>query len=70
MKHQEKNYSIPTTSTPNHYVQRISATSVILLNLNTPTNLPPMGKEYICFKIDAKSAQAAKCVKYIIMTKC
>ena len=28
-----------------------------------------MGKEYICFKIDAKSAQAAKCVKYIIMTK-
>ena len=28
-----------------------------------------MGKEYMCFKIDAKSAQAAKCVKYIIMTK-
>ena len=40
-----------------------------LLNLNTPTNLPPVGKEYICFQIDGKSAHAAKCVKHRIITK-
>ena len=28
-----------------------------------------MGKEYICFQIEGKSAQAAKCVKTRIMTK-
>ena len=44
MKYQEKNYSTPTTSTTNHYAQHIGATSVSLLNLNTPTNLPPVGK--------------------------
>ena len=40
----EKNYSIPITSNPNHHAQRICDTSVSLLNLNTRTNLPPVGK--------------------------
>ena len=39
-----------------------------LLNLNTPTNLPPVGKG-IVFQNDGKSAQAAKCVKYRINNK-
>ena len=45
----KKNYSIPTTSTPNHHVQRITNTSVSISNLHTPTILPPIGKEYMCF---------------------
>ena len=44
VKHQEKNYRIPTTSTPNNRAQLIYATSVSLLNLNRPTNLPPVSK--------------------------
>ena len=44
VKHKEKNYSIPTTSTPNNHAQRIAATSASLLNLHTTTKLPPVGK--------------------------
>ena len=44
VKHKEKDYSIPTTKTPNHHAQCIADTSVSLLNLNTPTKLPPVGK--------------------------
>ena len=36
-----KNYSIPTTSTPNYYSQRIDTTSASILNLHTTTILPP-----------------------------
>ena len=43
--------------------------SVSLLNLNTPKTVPPVGKEYMCFHIDGKSYQAAKCVKSSIITK-
>ena len=68
-KPQRTNYIIPTTSTPNHYSQSIGATSVSLLNLNTPTKLLSVSKEYMCFQIDGKYAQVAKCVKYRIITK-
>ena len=44
VKHQEKIYSIPTTSTTNHHAQRIAAISTNLLNLHTTTKLPPVGK--------------------------
>ena len=39
-----------------------------LINLSTHTNLPPVGKEYMCFQIDVESSQASKCVKSRIMT--
>ena len=65
----KQNYSIPTISTPNHHSQRIASTSSSRLNLNTPTILPPVGKEYMCFQKDGKTAQAARCIKSRIMTK-
>ena len=43
-KKQEKNYRIPTTSTPNHCTQLFVTTSAIILNVHTPTILPPVGK--------------------------
>ena len=62
-------HSIPTTSTPNHHAQRIAATSVNLLNLHTTTTLSPVGKEYMCFQKNGKTAQAAKCIKSRMITK-
>ena len=40
-----------------------------LLNLNTTAKLPPEGKEYMCFHIGGKSAQADNCVNSNIITK-
>ena len=69
VRKQETNHSIPTTSTPNHHAQRIATTSTSILNLHTPTILPPVGKEYICFQKDGKTSQANRCIKSRIMTK-
>ena len=68
-RHKGKKYTFPNTSTPKNHAQCISAMPVSLLNLNTPTNLTSVGKEYMCIKIDNKPAQAARCVKPRIMTK-
>ena len=43
--------------------------SLHFLNLHATVKLPPVGKEYTCFRIDGKTSQAAKCVKYRIITK-
>ena len=69
MKNTKKNYSIPTTSTNNHHAHRISDTSVSLLNLHTTKKLTPVGKEYMCFHNDGKTAHSSKCFKYRITTK-
>ena len=42
--HKKKNYSIQTISTHNHHTQGIATTSSGILNLNTPTILPQVGK--------------------------
>ena len=65
----KQDYSIPNISTHNRLTQRIATTSSIILNLNTPTILPPVGKEYMCFQKDGKTAQDARCIKSSIMTK-
>ena len=69
MRYQEKNYIISTTSTPNHHSQRIDTISASIFNLHTPTILPPVGKEYMCFQKDGKNSQAARCIKSRIITK-
>ena len=33
------------------------------VKLHTTNKLTPTGKQYLCFKINGKSSQAAKCVK-------
>ena len=64
-----KTINITTISTPNHHSQRISSTSSSTLTSNTPTILPPFGKEYMCFMKEGKSDQAARCIKSRIMTE-
>ena len=39
------------------------------LNSHTTEKLPPVGKEYMYFRIDGKSAQAAKCVDSSIIAR-
>ena len=68
MRHQEKKYSITTTTTQNHQVQNISFISVRSFSLQTTAKSPSVGKEYMCFQINGKSDQYAKCVKSRIMT--
>ena len=63
MKNQEKNYIIPTTSTPKYHTQHISATTVHSFNLHTTVKLPPVDKEYLCFQNNGKSVQSSRCVK-------
>ena len=64
-----KNYSIPTTSIPKHHSERIRAMPMRSFNLQTTAKLPPVGVKNICFHIDVKSSQTAKCVESRIMTK-
>ena len=40
-----------------------------LLNLHTTTKLPPVGKEYMCFQKDVRTAQAGNYIKSRIITK-
>ena len=65
----KKNYIIPTISTTNHHSQYVPNTSPSILNLNTPTILLPVGKEYMCFQKDGKNSQSTRCIKSRIMTK-
>ena len=62
-------FRITTISTPDHNTQCFATTSSSILNLNTPTTLPPIGKEYMCFQKYGKTALASRCIKLRIMTK-
>ena len=64
-----KKINISTISTPNHYPQRIASTSSSIFTSNTPTILPQVGKEYVCFMKEGKSDQAARSIKSSIRTK-
>ena len=43
--------------------------SASLLSLQKTTILPPVGKEYVCFKNYGKTTQGARCIKSRIMNK-
>ena len=63
VRRQKTNYSITTISTPNHHTQPIANTSSSRLNLNTPTILPLVGKEYMFFVREGESDQDYRCIK-------
>ena len=52
---QKHYYSIPKITTPNNHSQKIATTSSSRFKFNTPTILPPVGKEYMCFQKDGKT---------------
>ena len=65
----KQNYCIPNISTPNHHSHRIATTFSSILNLHTPTILPLVGTEYMCWLKKGKSDQAARCIQSRIMNK-
>ena len=62
-------YSVQAISMTTHLTPLNAALTIASVKLHKTTKLPPDGKEYLCFHIDGKYSQAAKCVKYRIMTK-
>ena len=68
VKHQENNYRITSTSTPNHHAPLIGAMSVRSFNLRATSKFLPVGKKDVCFQVDGKYSQASKCVKSNIIT--
>ena len=65
----QKNCSVQDTSTPTYLTPLNATLYIAYVKLHTTTKLPPAGKEYLCFQINGKSSQAAKCVKSKIITK-
>ena len=47
----------------------INTLPIALVKLPKTTELPPVGKEYLCFYINIKSLHADQCVKSIILNK-
>ena len=65
----KQNYSVQATSKTT-YLMPLNATFPIeYVKLHTTTELPPAGKEYLCFQINSKSSHAAQCVKSRITNK-
>ena len=65
----KQNISVQTTSTPLRLKQLITTLPLALVELPKTTQLPPVGKEYLCFQVDNKSPHAAQCVKSRILNK-
>ena len=63
------NISVHTTSTPPRLTPLITTLPISPVELPKTTQLPPLGKEYLCFQVDNKSPHAAQCVKSIVLKK-
>ena len=47
----------------------ISTLTLAPVDLTKTTELPPVGEEYLCFKVNRKSPHAAQCVKSRVLNK-
>ena len=65
----KQNISVQATSTPPRLTPLITTLPLPPVELPKTTQLPPVGKEYLCFHVDNKSPHAAKCVKSRILNK-
>ena len=57
------------TSTPPRLTPLKTTPPISPVELPKTTELPPLGKEYLCFQVDNKSPHAAQCVKSRILKK-
>ena len=69
LKPKRHNISVQTTSTPPRLTPLITALPILPVELPKTTQLPPLGKEYLCFQVDNKSPHDAQCVKSIVLKK-
>ena len=49
--------------------QLITTLPLLPVELPKPTQLPPLGKEYLCFQVDNKPPHADRCVKSRVLKK-
>ena len=63
------NISVHATSTPPLLTPLITTLSILPVESPKTTQLPPLGKEYLCFQVDNKSPHAAQCVKSRVLKK-
>ena len=47
----------------------ITTLHLTTVELTKTTELPPVGKEYLCFQVNSKSLHAAQCVKSRVLNK-
>ena len=65
----KKDYSVRATSIPTHLKPLNTTLPIAPVELHTIKQLPPDGKEYLCFQIHGRSSHASQCVKSRIMNK-
>ena len=60
---QKQNISVQAISTLPRLTPLITTLPFLPVELPKTTHLPPLGKEYFCFRVENKSPHAAQCVK-------
>ena len=65
----KQNISVQATSTPPRLTPLITILPLLPVELPKTTHLPPLGKEYLCFRVDNKSPHADQCVKSRVLNK-
>ena len=65
----KQNISVQATSTPSRLTPLITTLPLAPVELTKTTELPPVGKEYLCFQVNSKSTHAAQCVKSRVLNK-
>ena len=63
------NIRVQATSTPPRLTPLITTLPILPVELPKTTQLPPFGKECLCFQVDNKSPHAAQCVKSRVLKK-
>ena len=65
----KKNYIVHTTSTTTRLTPLKTTLPIAPVELHKTEQLPPAGKEYLCFQINRSSSHAAQCVKSRLMNR-
>ena len=63
------NISVHSTYTPPRLKPLITTLPLAPVELPKTTELPPVAKEYLCFRVNSKSPHAAQCVKSRVLNK-
>ena len=65
----KQNISVHATYTPPCLKPLITTLPLLPVELPKTTQLPPVGKEYLCFQVNNKSPHADQCVKSRVLNK-
>ena len=65
----KQNISVQATYTPPNLTPLITTLPLAPVEWPKTTELPPVGKEYLCFQVNRKSPHAAQCVKSMVFNK-